>query len=524
MSKNHSSCCGLSRESTSPMSRGLTAGSTDLASPVDVMFFSYRSSDPWWQYLAESLTFTNATCVVSDMRGDGTTNIVDDFYTTLRQKDCSQHALQHLSKPTCDEIIRRCRVLRNQKKTTALAMIGAMWLTLDELLTQRKPRLIMSFIIDRYVLDVLDRVAQSHGIRFIGMTASIVPDQVMFMDRGKLIAVRKPDTDEVTQARQQIVNDTFTPSYVNISKKYNRRLYWRTFLLYKLRGVSYQFTRRIKRDKLNLHYLDALNHLDHKPRLGDYRVLDAFHQDWETRLAATPRDKRVFIGLQLLPEASLDYWLDDLSLLNNEELILDICQVLSNAGFTLFVKDHPLQFGFRKRDLIQRLQKIPAVVLVPYSVPATQLLMECDITATCTGTIGFQSAVAGACSIVSGAYYSDESHFIQFRNRADIAALPEKITEFQKNKTTGISDESIDSLLTNILAASAPGDLFSFKKFDKNQPQHVQRAATLVASLNRYLPQFLMDRAEEATAKSSLLNDFDIDFKRDQSAMRDVDF
>ena len=458
---------------------------------IDVMFFSYRSSDAWWQYLAEKLDFTTSTCVVSDMRGDGTINIVDDFYANIRNNNCANVAIRHLSSVTCDDMIRRCRVLRNLKKTTALTMIGAMWLALDKLITQQKPRLIMSFIIDRYVLDVLDRVAQSHGIRFLGLTASIVPDQVMFMERGRLIQVREPAVDEVTRARQNIVSDTFTPSYVNMSKKYNRRQYWRTFLSYKLRGIVYQFTRRLKRDKLNLHYLDALNHLDHKPRLRDYTVLNLLNHDWAAQLAATPRDKRVFIGLQLLPEASLDYWLNDLSLLDNEDVTLHICHVLSQAGFTIFVKDHPLQFGFRKRDLIQRLVKLPNVVIVPYSVPATALLGECDITATFTGTIGFQSAVAGACSIVSGAYYSDDTNFIHFKSLNDIATLPEKIATFQKDQTHTITDASIDSLLTTILAASAPGDLFSFKKFDKNNAQSVKRADTLVESLNHYLPQFL---------------------------------
>ena len=458
---------------------------------IDVMFFSYRSTDAWWQYLAEKLDFTTSTCVVSDMRGDGTINIVDDFYTHIRNKDCANFAVQHLSAETCDDIIRRCRVLRNLKKTTALSMIGAMWLTLDHIIAEKKPRLAMSFAMDRYVLDVLERVLKSHGIQFLEMTASIIPDQVMFMSRGQLIPVRDPVAEDIAQARKQIVNDRFTPSYVNQTKQYNRRQYWRTFVTYKLRGLSYQLTRHLKRDKLNLHYLDALNHLDHKPRLRDCSVLNDFNHDWEAQLKATPRNKRVFIGLQLLPEASLDYWINDVSLLDTEQAILDICHVLGEAGFTLFVKDHPLQFGFRKRALIKSLATIPAVVLVPYSIPATQLLKECEITVTFTGTIGFQSAVAGACSIVCGAYYSDETNFIHFRNSSEIAALPEKIAEFQNNKTQGITDESIDGLLANILAASAPGDLFSFKKFDKTQPQHIKRTETLVKSLNRYLPQFL---------------------------------
>lgn len=454
---------------------------------IDVMFFSYRNTDPWWQYLAENLDFTTSTCVVSDMRGDGTINIVDDFYTNLRSK----HYNEHLTEAVCNDIIRRCRVLRNVKKSQALAMISAMWITIDNVITQQQPRLVMSFSIDRYTLDILDRVLQRHNIKFLAMTASIVPDQVMFMDRGKLIPVRKPEIPEVERARKQIVNDTYTPAYVSNQKKYSYQRFWRTFLIYKLRGVYFQLLRYYKRDTLNLHYLDALNHLDHKPRWRDYRVLKLMNSNWETKLLETPRDKRVFIGLQLLPEASLDYWLDDVSLLNNEEAILHICQVLGSAGFTVFVKDHPLQFGFRKRELIQQLTLLPSVVIVPYSEPATRFIKECPITVTMTGTIGFQSAVAGACSVVSGAYYSDEKHFIHFKHFDDISTLPEKIALFQKNNPGMIEEKSIDGLLTNILAASAPGDLFSFKRFNKHNAQDVERTKVLIKSLNEYLPQFL---------------------------------
>ncbi len=457
---------------------------------TDVLFFSYRSTDNWWQYLAQSLNFTQSVAVVSDMRGDGTINIVDSFYTNLRENDCASLAIKHLSLPVCEEIIRRCRVLRNLKKQRAMSMIGAMWLAIDEVVKTEKPRLVMSFIIDRYVIDILDRVAQSYGIKFIGMTASIFPEHVMFMDRGKLIALRKPEKNEIELGKKQVLSKNFVPSYVVNNKKFSIKQYWRTFLSFKVRGLAYQFIRYIKQDRLNLHYLDALNYLDHKPRLGDIVVLKHLNQDWEKKLQTTAREKRVFIGLQLLPEASLDYWLDDLSLLNNEGVVLKICNVLGAAGYTLFVKDHPLQFGFRKRAFIQALTQLPFVVLIPYEATASRLISECPITVTFTGTIGFESVVAGACSIVSGAYYADEQHFVHFHNLDDIELLPEKIDEFHKNNSQ-ISDEAIDKLIENILAASAPGDLFGFRNFDQNKPECVEKAAELVQTLNLYLSQFL---------------------------------
>ena len=457
----------------------------------DLLFFSYHNTNSWWRYLANNLDFTKSVSLMSDLREEVDISIVNNFYDNLRTKECEQIALDYFSPAICDDIIRRCRVLRNLDKSKALSMIGSMYLVFDQVVKKEKPKVVVSFIIDRYTLDVLNRVLQSYNISFLGMTASIVPDYVMFMDRGKLIPIRNPKIEEIEKSRAQLLSEAFSPSYVNNKKKFTRFLYWRTFLYFKLRGVAFQFIRHFKRDKLNLHYLDALNYLDHKPRLLDYKVLNYLNNDWENRLTQTLKNKRVFLALQLLPEASLDYWLDDLTLLNNEEVVWEICNVLGKAGFVLFVKDHPLQFGFRKRKIIQSLARLPFVVIVPYEVPATRFIKDCPITITCTGTIGFQSVLAGSCSIVSGAYYSDEENFIHFHNLNDIALLPKKIEEYQKNKSEKITEQSIDGLLTQVLAASIPGDLFSFKQFNQENPDHIIKIKPLLDSFNKYLPKYL---------------------------------
>ncbi len=89
--------------------------------------------------------------------------------------------------------------------------------------------MVVSFIIDRYTSDVLERLLKRRNIPFLGMTASIAPNYVMMMDRGRLIRLRAPSRDEVEQAKKQIINESFAPSYVNASKKYTRSLYWKIF-------------------------------------------------------------------------------------------------------------------------------------------------------------------------------------------------------------------------------------------------------------------------------------------------------
>ncbi|MDP3270037.1 MAG: hypothetical protein Q8M40_13445 [Legionella sp.] len=461
---------------------------------TEVIFFSHHNTTPWWQFLAENLNCTSSSAVMSDLREPVDFCIVNDFYHHLKNQNCEQIAIDHFSEEECASIIKRCRVLRNLKKSLALSMIGSMWLTLDALIKKEKPKLIVSFIMDRYLFDVLGRITQEYNIKFVEMTASIIPDHVMLMERGKLIKFRDPEPAEIDKSRTLLINESFTPSYVSKSKKYNNLLFWRTFLYFKLRGLAFDLIRYLKRDKLNIHYLDAKNSLNHKPRLLDYKVKSYMDDTWEHKLSLTPKDKRVFIGLQLLPEASLDYWLEDLSLLNNEELILKVCHVLGKEGYVIFVKDHPLQFGFRKREVIQKLAALSYVVLVPYEVPATLLIKECPVTVTCTGTIGFQSALAGSCSVVSNAYYSDQEHFVHFNNLMDIEGLPEKIKLFQMNNSRSISEKGIDKLLNNVLSASMPGDLFSFRKFDKNNQEHINRVLPLLDSMNKYFPEIMREK------------------------------
>ena len=110
----------------------------------------------------------------------------------------------------------------------------------------------------------------------------------------------------------------------------------------------------------NLHYIDALKRLKHKVRPCDVAVLDLLRKDWQARLDAVPKERRVFIGLQLFPEASLDYWLRSQDLLPHDEVILRYCEVLGAAGYHIIIKDHPLQFGFRQRELLERLSKMPS--------------------------------------------------------------------------------------------------------------------------------------------------------------------
>src|SRR5436190_2580194 len=97
-----------------------------------VLVFTIRSTGMWWSYLGRNLTCATSVRFVSDLP-DADVNISPDFHTRLRRGGTARWALRRLGETTCDDIIIRCRWLRTLPRDRALAIIGAMWQTLEAL-------------------------------------------------------------------------------------------------------------------------------------------------------------------------------------------------------------------------------------------------------------------------------------------------------------------------------------------------------------------------------------------------------
>ena len=193
------------------------------------------------------------------------------------------------------------------------------------------------------------------------------------------------------------------------------------------------------------------------------RPWDLLDRNWEARLRDVPRERRVFLGLQLFPEASMDYWLKSPDMLAHDDVVVRYCEVLGEAGYRIFVKDHPLQFGFRQRELFERLSKLPFVTLVPYDVPANLLIGQCGISVTFTGTIGFQAALAGLCSVVTDPYYATERHFLHIRSFGEIGGLVGRLERWRPPDDLAATRREI---VRHLAAISVEGDYFGWHKFD----------------------------------------------------------
>jgi len=442
--------------------------------PGTVLIYIIHRSEPWWRCVGDAMGFEKSV-LVADLRGEGDVNVVDDFYAAFAQYQSSGATHSALiGEAEIADVVARCRLLRWLPKRRAVAMVLAMTDAMDRVLESVKPRAVVLWPMDRYVSDVLERRAKARGIRTYELTASTLADLSMLLYRGQLVKHGLPlDEAEVERRTHELADPLFKPAYVEFRKRYTRLRWLRTFAYFRVRGWAFRAISLMKRDPLNLHYLDAQAWLGHKPTLSDIRITRLIDQDWRARYEAVPKDKRLFIALQLFPEASIDYWIDDVRLLDQDAVLTEVCSAFSRAGYAIAIKDHPIQFGFRQCGLFERLRAIPGVTFVPYEVTGNEVLALSGVSFTSTGTLGLQAALLGLKSVTYRTYYATEGDFVFFDSLDDLPSLPARVATFPEVDDLAARQRRI---VENMLAGSFDGDFITIRGFG---PEKVTAAKRL---------------------------------------------
>ena len=457
-----------------------------------LLVYAFYRTEAWWTHLARNMGFGRSV-VISDERGAGDIDVVDDFYRAYELR-CSAYAEEQppseLSDSEIDDVIARCRVLRWLPRAKAKAMAEAMADVMGAILDKEKPRFVMGFPIDRYVSDVLCRLAARRGILFMEMTVSAIPGMVMFMHRGRLLQhIVAPEMAEVESAVAELSAPLFVPSYVQGQSPYTGLRFLKVFTYFRMRGNFFWLLSHLKRDPLNLHHLDSQSFLGHKPSLRDIRIIRMLRKEWREAMSDFSKERRIFLGLQLFPEASIDYWIGPRELIDYEDIVAEAAEAFSTAGFLVLIKDHPLQFGFRQTGFIDRLLRIRNVVLVPYEVSGNELLDNCGANFALTGTLGLQAALRGMASVTTQTYYTSPEDFILLGRRSEIPGLPEKVA---KASCCDLAARR-RRIISHLLRGSFQGDFFSFRGFD---PANPTESATELARVAGAMARTLLEELD----------------------------
>ena len=437
----------------------------------------------WWRCLASHLTFVSETIVVSEFRNTGDVYVMPQFYRFLKENDNEAVALAAFGEAGCEEIRLRCRFLRQFERSSALTMIGAMFRAQSEIIDEHCPDIALSLCIDYYPVDILDRILQERGIRYIGLSAAPISGQALVTARGEHNHVREPSVDEVAEAYAEITSSNFSP-FLPSRPKYDRYHFAKKWAYFTARAPALRALGLWQRDPLNAHYWLARPNFGSRIRLRDFGVVKHFVPDWDRIAEDFPQEKRLFLALGVYPESTIDYWVRSPTLLDYHATLMDVVTTFSDAGFLVLVKDHPNMFGFQSKELVERLNSVKNVVFVSYDVPSRSIMEKVRCTFTLAGTVGMQAALAGRISIVTDPYYFVEGAFIQLKSREGIHSLPQRVGEFVPQRGPAAGHEIVRQVLRTCIPGDLPGSSREFDNLKTGGPL----IAELSASINEYVP------------------------------------
>lgn len=329
---------------------------------------------------------------------DGASPLAPDtrraFYSAMaRSQSCPA-----INPATEADVIARCRLLRHIDRAQAQRMVHAMAHVLGAELDRIRPQAVLCHWVDEYVTHLLSILAERRGARFIGYAYSYFPGLAQLVARadGTALNVRTPTELEVAAALQVISERDFRQNYAQ-ALVYSRAHHVRRVGRYLLKRCVFALKARLERDPWNLHYA-VTPYIVERRSISDYPSSRLFTSDWNEAVQQARKSKPdamvIYLPLAYFPESTTDYWIENTSILQYEDKVLEICRTLASNALVV-VKEHVHMLGCRRPSFYARLNEIAGVVNVHPSEISNKVLVASDAVIVGGGSVGVEAVIRG---------------------------------------------------------------------------------------------------------------------------------
>jgi hypothetical protein len=415
---------------------------------------------PWaadyFEFLARAAFPDAEITLVSDFRGVGAFDVAERL---TRYVDCRPARIAWPSwVSTADEydIISRNFFLRTLPFDRARLMASAMARVIDEVVDESGADGVLAMSGDNYVLDVLGRAGYARGIPVCGLIPCPARGYARVTMRGEYAAFRKVGDEEAESATRQLAAPDFKPldmtdwlsmygSYVTLTRAVRE----------KPKRFWFPFKARLAGDPYNYHYLGST--VSRVSLLSQGLFIDRhFEKQWRQR-AAGHSGLKVYLPLPAYPEATTDYHVAQLDLIDFHTMLFEILDAFSAEGDCLVVvKEHPGMMGARPPGFYKDLRRYPGVILVSGQVRSLDLMAATDAILTWTGTGGLEAAVRQRPVVTIGRpYFSSGPGFREIQARSEVPHLPGIARAAAR---IALSDGEPIEVVRDVLATCFPGE------------------------------------------------------------------
>lgn len=375
---------------------------------------------PWNYDQFENLagqTWQNADLeFISEHRGQDSSGFISGFYRNYEAVSKQRmDVIDGLTQSQIEDIIVRCRLLRALDQQKALRMIYSAFSAIQEVFSVFNPDYVLSVTIDSYIIHLISIVAEKRGVKFIGLVPTFINGYFRITTAGEKGANREVSMKEVSAISSQLRENQYKPSWLAGSESLINKKATRNWARNLVKPLWFRFYSALKRDPLNAHYLTtkivSQRYWSIMPR--NYSGVRELKQ--LVALCDLKDQLKVFLPLQMSPEATIDYWSSDTTWINYEEKVFNI---VDNAreNIIFLVKEHPNVLGFRSPGFYKNLLSRSNVIAIAPSFPSNDVLELSDAVVVCTGTVGFEGLLRKKPVITdSKPFYAPESQFLPMK-------------------------------------------------------------------------------------------------------------
>jgi hypothetical protein len=340
--------------------------------------------------------------------------------------------------PDLPAIMARCRGLRAIEFEEAKELVLLHVAFFVQFFRRHPYKLLVIHIIDNYVLDVMVRVGQLHGIQVLCLSEFFIQGYRRHTLYGEYERARDPSPGEITEAHRYFEQKQksfwltgLTPlksakyaAYVQAA--YAARYVIRYLVGCKLRGIrSYEY---------------RFGHFMGSCDLRDFFVKKYF-DDVDPGWIERNRDELVYLPLHVFPEANVDYWMADYRHADYYTGLYEAISYFRDQGKTVVVKEHPGFLFLRDWRVYQMLKRFDNVRLIHPFSRAAAVLDRIKLIMIWMGSAGVEALMDGRCVVKFGANYYSEGFVPDYREYASAHPL---------------DGEGRDRLLRHILAGVYP--------------------------------------------------------------------
>jgi hypothetical protein len=367
-----------------------------------------------------------------------------------------------------ENVIYRDRYLSNLSFHLAKRLINSAWFAIDEIFKEKDVHAFIGFPIDNYILDLIDRYCYRYNIPSINPVISFLEGFVRVTRRGEHVKTRYVSNDEVSKYLEIFSSNEFTPhwlpkcrSTIDLFKLYLRERVKKVYFLYKknIEGHKYSFHYNCIYPYENIITVRSFNNI----LVSRFFVKDQIYLEKKI----SHYSKVVFLPLQVAPETSLNYLIEDYRFADYHTLVNKVIDSMPE-GAILLLKEHPAYYGYRDYDFYKKFSSYPNVLFIDPGMPINYLFSLIDLVVVTGNASTGAEAILKGINVVSlgGAFYSEFGlgRCVDIKSYFDISMLKEIVLSPEKFFSCGEFDDK--TYVSHLLEGMISGRDLAYKYFD----------------------------------------------------------